>query len=234
MKKLLAAIFAGSLLASSVQAVTVNVNFANGTVNNTTALAGFQTDGDAMSGMSITAYFANNTQQTVAWGTTGANAGAAIGSVGWSLAMSGDTFTSPWSLANSGNALLTRLLIDAGPGNTVFDTTFGGLDGTVGSASGTTFAVNSISAADQNDTITATYRDIVSVGLNAPVGDLFRVLDIVFNDGLSSGSVLRYVSDTDNLKFAGDIRTVPEAMSTIFGLGAALSGLLVVARRRVK
>ena len=50
MKKLLTAIFAGGLLASSVQAVTVNVVLDNGTVNNTTALAGFVTSGDGMSG----------------------------------------------------------------------------------------------------------------------------------------------------------------------------------------
>lgn len=219
-----------ALLAVGAQAATVNVSYDAGTTNTTTALTGYSTYGDMMVGMVVTAWF-GATSETVVWAATGAGAGAAVGT-GWSLSESGDTFGSSWFLTNSSGAALTRLLIDAGPGDSVFDTTAVAGD-TAGSASGWSFQLVNISAADANDTINAEYRDAVALGMASPVGDLYRYLDISIRDGLSSGSVMEYVTDTDNLEFAGDLTPVPDTASTLGCLGLGLLAMFGAARRRI-
>ena len=61
------------------------------------------------------------------------------------------------------------------------------------------------------------------------MGDLWRLLDIDFTTNgiaLASGAPnLTYITDTDNIEFAGDIDPIPEPTSLItlagfFGMGA--------------
>lgn len=209
---------------------SVSVNFQNGVINTTSALTAFTTTGQQMAGMRVTAFFTGGGSEIVTWGATGASAGAAIGS-GWSLAQSGDTFTSAWTLSSSA-ASIDRLLIDAGPGDTVFDTSFFGFFGTDGSGLGRDFTVTG-GTGDGLD-IVATYRNAVALTGDAPVGDLFRLLDLdFFTSGIAFGPdrTLTFLADTDNLLFAGDIRPIP--LPTTVGLGAL--GLCVVSgasRRR--
>jgi hypothetical protein len=232
MKPLLISVCALALLGSSARAITVNVSFDTGFVNGTSALSAGTTSGATMDGMSVTAFFSDSSSQTLFWADTGAASGGVTGT-GWSLSAFGNTFlASAWTLMNTSSNLLTRLLIDAGLGNCVFDTTFGGSDGSTNSGGGADFAVNTISAADQNDTINATYRDAVGIGGNTPVGDLFRFLDVSFVDGLSQNTTLKYRADTDNIFYAGDIHQgVPDAMSTLLGLSVAFTGMLAWRRR---
>jgi len=220
---------ASLLLTAGSRAVTVNVGFDAGTTNTTTALLGFVTTGAMMDGMVVTAFFSDASSQTLAWADTGATSGGVSGT-GWSLSESGDTFGGLWSLSNSRGVNLVRLLIDAGPGGTVFDTFFGSSTGTPGSGGGMDFAVSSISVADNGDTITATYRDAVALGASLPVGDLYRRLDVDLS--LSNGSTMVFVSDTDNSLIAGDIRSVPEPMSTFAGLAPAFLVMAMLMRRR--
>ena len=225
------AVCIASVVTSSVSAVTLSVSYDAGVLNTTTAIPGGTTNGAQMAGMSVTAFFSGGTSQTGTWLATGPIAGGVTG-VGWSLIESGDTFLTSWTLNNTGGMPLTRLLIDAGPGNTVFDTiAVGSVFGTAGSNNGFSFSVISISAPDQNDVITATYRDAIALGGAAPAGDLFRRLDINFVNGLSAGSNVVFRADTDNI--TGDlrpVRSVPDAMSTLFGL-ALVSGLMASAKR---
>lgn len=213
------------LMAGSAFAGSVTVNFDAGTTNQTTALTGFSTDGSMMGGMKITAYFSDNSSQTETWATTGTGAGGASGT-GWSLGESGDTFGGNWTLSNTGTLGITRLLIDAGPGNTVLDTTFGGATGTPGSELGMDFAV--VSGGDPY-AITATYSNLVALTGFAPVGDLYRDLDIAFDVGLTGSLVFN--ADTDNIKFAGDIAPVPIPGALLL-LGTGLLSLAGYGYRR--
>ena len=95
--------------------------------------------------------------------------------------------------------------------------------GTPGSARGWTFDVTS--ALGSLD-IVATYRHLIALTGDAPVGDLYRMLDIEFtnSEAFVSGSTLTFIADTDNSKYAGDINPIPEPISCallfpfIFGL----------------
>lgn len=229
-KGLLTVIFAMVIslaVAAESNAASVNVAFDAGTTQETTALTGFGTTGDLMAGMSLTAYFSNNTSETVTWLDLGGLSGGATGT-GWSLFETGDTWDQNWTLTSTG-AQIDRLFIDGGVGDTVFDTYFGGVTGTTGSALGKNFSVTGgLGAYD----ITATYRDAVALTGNAAVGDLFRYLDIDFTTSAfgSGTTTLTFITDTDNLKFGGDIAAVPEP-STYILLGSGLMGLAWVRRR---
>jgi hypothetical protein len=219
-------------LTSTTIAASVNVAYDPGTTNVTQELTGVGTYGDMMVGMDITAFMSGGGSELVTWAATGPGAGASIGT-GWSLAESGDTFGGYWTLTNNTGTSITRLLIDAGPGDTVYDISWPPGDpnpgfgyGTDPSARGWTFEV--VSGLGDLD-ILATYRDYVAVGGDPPVGDLFRFLDIEFTNasGFATGSTLQYISDTDNIKFAGDITPVPAPAAVVLGaMGTGLLGWL--------
>jgi len=202
-----------------------SVSFLAGTTNNTDSLTGFGTTGDLMAGMDVTAHFADGSSESTTWTSLGFPAGNAVGA-DWSIFESGDTFGSHWILSNDTGKTMSRVVIDAGPGDTVFDTD-SSIFGTPGSARGWTFeVVSDHSALD----IMATYVDEVALTGDTPVGDLYRFLDIDFHaTGLASGGDLRWISDTDNIAFAGDLTPIPEP-STLLVL--SLGGLLGTAVRR--
>jgi hypothetical protein len=205
------------------------VTFVPGTTNTTTALTGFSTWGDMMAGMRVTAYFANGTTQLGIWGTTGAGAGAAVGA-GFTLGEVGDTFDGQgsWTLTNNSGIGIQRLLIDAGPGDTVFDTqALGDIQGTFGSERGWDF-LRTDGRLDL--VVNAYYRDSVALTGNAPVGDLFRSLDLQF--GSAMFGTMTFQADTDNILYAGDITPVSDPASLLL-LGTGLVGL-VTARRRMR
>jgi hypothetical protein len=195
------------------------VNLINGVTNQTEELTGFATTGDMMAGMDVTAYFSDGSSEAVVWQSLGFPAGEAQGT-GWSLFEIGDTFTNSWRLRNDTGKTLRRMFIDAGAGDTVFDTDFGGAVGTAGSSTGRTF-MPTTSHIDLD--ITANYIDRVALTGDAPIGDLFRYLEIDFNaTGFASGREFRYITDTDNIEHAGDIDPIPEPGT----FGILLAGLL--------
>jgi len=235
MKRLIVFVLFSLMLVSAgtVYAYNVTVNFEDGVLQNTTALTGYGTTGAMMDGMTVTAYYLGGGYQTLTWAAVSSYSGAVSGS-DWTLYQSGDTFTSDWSLSSYVNGLqIERIFFDAGLGNTVFDTTdIGDVYGTEGSYRGLNFYLTYCN----NDAldIRATYSGAVGLDGAAPVGDLYRYLDISFNNdsGFSSGDWLKFRADTDNLLYAGDIQPsdpVPEP-ATIILLGAGLLGM--AARRR--
>ena len=189
---------------SSLGVVTVSVQFVAGTTNTTTTpLSGTNTTGEQMAGMSVSVEFVDGSRQSATWAATGFEAGSASGT-GWTVRTVGDTFFSSWTFENNTGNPVRALRFDGGPGDTLFDTTFGGAFGTPGSGRGRTFRVSS---APDGLSISATYRDVVGVLGAEPVGDVYRNLEVVFanTDGFASGGQLVFQADTDNIEFGGDI-----------------------------
>ncbi len=177
--------------------------------------------GTTMAGLSVTAFFSTGGSETVSWEATTSGAGGVSGS-SWSLTVGGDTLGAfgAWSLNTSGEGL-SGLLIDAGPGNTVFDIDPEGDDfsgagnlGTLGSGKGLTLT---LTGGPANLDILATYVDGVSLDGAPAVGDLFRTLEITFATGLPVGSTVTYFADTDSVL---SLAPIPEPSSILlFGTG---------------
>jgi len=150
-----------------------------------TQLSGFRTYGDMMNGMRVTASFWDGTFQSSTWRTTGGQSGGAFGS-GWSVIISGDSFDSPWTLSNSGQGI-TSLVIDAIPGNTVFDIIPPPNYVTPGSAEGWEFQTLN----GQNPNFFA-YSDTIDISQ----GDLFGRLSLYWTNGFTGK--MQFRADTDS------------------------------------
>lgn len=205
---------------------TVTIIKDMGTLENTTALTGYATTGAMMDGMSVGITYGSGATTSAIWGDTGISSGQANWGDGF-LSLVGDSFDNAWNLvAQTG---VSSILMDAGVGDSVFDTTFGGAFGTDGSARGTTFSI--LSGGDDYD-VTATYINAVGIGGNAAVGDIFRYLNVDFGGKAFLGS-LSFLQDTDNIAYTGDINPVPvPAAAWLFG--SAVLGLVGFSRRKTK
>ncbi len=194
--------------------------------------------GASMTGMRVTATFADAVTLTGAWGALGTSVfgvpdyGVIFGDRLQVSHLDNDTFPlTPWYLRKLGGARVTSLTFDGAPGNTGFDRAFGFLglqEGTPGSGVGVDYA-------DLNlfwNGSSALYSNILSVAPNAPLGDLYRTLTISFAQDLPSapltgGREVYFRMDTDRVGPS----VVPEP-STYVLMGTGLAGLLAAARRR--
>jgi hypothetical protein len=152
-----------------------------------TVLTGFTTTGDMMAGMRITASFVDGSSESAIWSATNSTSGGAFGT-GWSLTESGNSFDQPWNFNNIGQGI-TSLIIDAIPGNTVFDIyPYGdGLPHTDGSADGWGFET----LTGQSPTSTA-YSDVIDIS----AGDLFGKLSLYWTEGFTG--FMNFRADTDS------------------------------------
>jgi len=194
-------------LAGKANADTLEVLFDPGVLNETTELSGSGTTGGMMGGMEMTLWFTDGTSETLLWQKISNSAGAAYGN-GWEITQSLDTGAHPFRFLNYSGLGITRLLIDAAPGNTVFDTEWE-FD-TPGSGSGGDFYIQPYYL--QGLDVVATYRDEVALVDQEPMGDIFRFLDVQFTNpgGFPDGKLIYFYADTDNIEYAGDIDPVPE------------------------
>jgi hypothetical protein len=185
------------------------------------SLSGFETSGSQMSGMKVTANYLGNGSQTVTWNSTGAQAGGAFGT-GWSLTQVGDTFSSPWTFSTSSGFAqkIASLIINAIPGNTVFDTVLG-LEGTPGSFSGNPFTVVSGQAP-------SAYA--YSTDISGAQNDLKGVLSLSWNSGFAGQ--LSFLADTDSGQADDPIQAAVPEPTTIAGIALAAAGLTRLRRRQ--
>jgi hypothetical protein len=198
-----------------------------GTPFDTAALTGFSTDGSLMGGMQVTAFFTGGGSETVSWSAATESAAG----TGWTLSQPSDTFSNPWSLANSSASTITSFLIDGLLGNTAFDI-LSTNPVSPGSASGRGFTSADASNTAEITSATGTYSNQLSVG-GVFFGDLYVRLSVAFEGtGLTSGETFRFVADTDNARAdLGGIVAVPAPGAlALFGVG--LVGLGLVGRRR--
>jgi hypothetical protein len=211
------------LAAAAPRAQAATIGFDNSNVVSIPGLTGFQTLGSMMDGMTVTATFSNGLVESRSWADTGASSGGVSGT-GWSLGLNGDSFSTPWNYVDSDTSgrTLVSLELDGSTGLTVFDTTFGGQVGTIGSSLGATFFTNLASDAS----VVATYSRPIAIGAAAPVLDVYQVVSVNFS-GLAGGGAnqsFNFIQDTDNdSRFA-----VPEPSALLLLVG----GLAAAARRR--
>jgi hypothetical protein len=198
-----------------------------GSAFNTAALTGSATDGSLMGGMAVTVFFAAGGSETAIW-----NAGTeSAAGTGWSLSQPNDTFSNPWTLANSAAATISGFLIDGLSGNTTFDIVNSSTL-SPGSALGRPLGAADASNTTEITGATGTYSNQLSVG-GVFFGDLYVRLGVEFaGTGLTGGNNFSFVADTDNARAdLGGIVGVPAPGAlALFGMG--LAGLGLFGRRR--
>ena len=232
MKKLILMLLLVTIFPTCVFAYTYSVAFDNSTQFNTTGLSGYATTGADMDGMTVTAWYANGDTPSSIWQHTDTTSGG-ISSMDFNLNESGNTYNNTWTLDLGGRLTpMTSIRIDAGTGNTVFDT-IKDVHNSPNSAKGWPFEV--ISAPSYLD-IAAIYSGPVSVS-GTSYGDLYRYLTLNFSGldvtGLEPGGILSFRTDTDSLLYSNDINPVatPEPATFIL-LGSGLAGLAFYRRKR--
>lgn len=218
-----------------VRAGTVTVNFLNGTPNAVTTILQHETAAGDMAGMTVTTYFSDLTWEQATWNHITGDVYGAVGT-GWQLSVDdSDTYYAPWVLTSTSSAkTITRIDIDGGPGNTVFDVKaddnpLNPGSSTPGSAAGRTLEVyDETSPLD----ITVTYSDTVQLGGNAPVGDVWRRMGLEFTNAgyFAPGSTLKFAADTDNVSGLKVVPTPAEWSLLVMSLGV-LSGYGLMKRR---
>ena len=121
-------------------------------------------------GMRIVIELSKNADPAEIWGTT-TSYGYGVEGTGWRLTEQLDTYVGAWTL--KATTAMTSLLIDAGPGDTLFDVVSGSIE-TPGSSDGLPFTSAFVTGLP--GTWVVDYFGPVSVTPNAAAGDLYRYM----------------------------------------------------------
>lgn len=222
---------AALLGAGAAQAAPIGSSFGTsaGTEFNATALTGFQTLGDDMVGSRVTVFFSTGATGGANWVAGAAGSGSASAG-GWSLGLTGDSFSSAWTLTNGNGPSIVGFSFDGVGGNTVFDIV-GSPENSPGSANG-----NAFGDADASAGVTfaaAAYSNRLTIG-GVFYDDLYTLMTVNFTGALGNGT-FQFTADTDNADAArgGITPGIPEPQTYALMLaGLGLMGYFVRRRRQ--
>ena len=186
----------------------------------TDAITSFSSNGITMAGMNVT--FTGSVNEDLVWGPVTGPPSHGVDGAGWRLTQEYDTYSNPWTLYVDENTTMTSLLIDGGPGNTVFDW-LSADEFTPGSSLGGAFTFGSTTADDLSDWAVKYYGP-VSVAPADHQGDLYRYM-LITPDAPWNGEV-KFIADTDT----ATVTPVPVPSALLLaGLGSGVAGFF---RRR--
>lgn len=239
--KRVAAFAAIAFGAASVAGAQTN-SFGGGAIVNADVLTGSSTNGSEMVGMNVSWTFAaGGGSFSGAWANLGGGSFGVTGANNFSLTFGGaqDTFTDSWVLTNSNTQRLQSIRLNGAPGRTLFDCGWTGtacIGNGASSSFGTSGSFLGFSLTTTGGTygggVRGVYSNLVGLGGNAPVGDLFEQLDISFDGIMGAGSTYLFRADTDNSSFDRPPPTITPEPSTWALMFVGLAAVGVAKRRR--